>query len=272
MHGITRQGFYKRSTAHQPDIALEDRLIAEVKRERRTQPFMGTRKLYRETSAHCHMGRDAFFALLRRHKLLIKRKARLVVTTTPGLVRYPNLYRDAVLTAPGQALVSDITYIRTEEGFAYAALVTDASSRKILGYDLSTSLDAEGSLRALRMALTELRDPRGVIHHSDRGCQYSSSSYVAQLQAVGMRISMTERHHCAENALAERVNGILKHEFMLRVKFRSLREARRALVSAIYIYNHKRPHLSLNYAKPAQVHAASMTETTNPKLSTFSRT
>lgn len=272
LHGLSRQGYYKRSRAHKLDAALEQRLIDEVKEQRRLQPFMGGRKLYHETSAHHHMGRDAFFGLLRRHKLLIKRKARFVLTTTAGLVYYPNLYRDARLTAPGQALVSDITYIKTQEGFAYAALVTDAFSRKILGFDLSTSLDAEGASRALRMALNELRDARGVIHHSDRGCQYSSAAYVAQLRAAGMQVSMTERHHCAENALAERVNGILKHEFMLSATFASVRDAKRALTSAIYIYNHKRPHLSLNYAKPAHVHAALMTATINPNLSTFFRT
>jgi len=272
LHGISRQGFYKRSVAHKLNAALEARLLDEVKELRREQPFMGGRKLFRETSANSHMGRDAFFGLLRRHRLLIKRKARFAITTTAGLIHYPNLYREAALTGAAQVLVSDITYIKTDDGFAYAALVTDAFSRKILGYDLSTSLEAEGALRALRMALGEIDDARGVIHHSDRGCQYSSSAYVAQLEAAGMRISMTERHHCAENALAERVNGILKHEFMLHATFRSARQAKRALASAIYIYNHKRPHLSLGYAKPAQVHAASMTGTINPKLSTFSRT
>jgi transposase InsO family protein len=159
------------------------------------------------------------------------------------------------LTASHQALVSDITYIRTDIGFVYLALVMDAYSRKIVGYDCSDSLEAEGCLRALDQALKQLPAGRQVVHHSDRGSQYCCYAYVDKLKAAGVQVSMTEKNHCYENAQAERLNGILKYEYGLKETFKDKNQAYAAVVQAIDLYNTRRPHQALNYAIPAEVHS-----------------
>lgn len=158
-----------------------------------------------------------------------------------------------VVTAPNQVWVSDITYIRTINGFCYLALITDMYSRKIVGYDLSDSLELAGCLRALQKALASTRRPAGLVHHSDRGIQYCSNQYVDKLKKHGIKISMTEENHCYENAIAERVNGILKDEFYLDQTFFSTRNAEQAAKNAIDIYNNKRLHVSLGYKTPNMV-------------------
>ena len=160
------------------------------------------------------------------------------------------------LTAPNQVYVADITYIRTLQGFCYLALLTDAYSRKIVGYNVSRSLSIEGSLASLKMAIRQSGNLTGLIHHSDRGVQYCSYEYTKLLKKNNIRISMTEQNHVYENALAERVNGILKDEFLLGETLQSYQVARKMARQAIDIYNNERPHLSINYEKPAQRHAA----------------
>lgn len=222
-------------------------------------PQLGGRKIFHELRWIIPFGRDRFFDWLRRHGLLAMIKRRFPATTYSkhALKKFRNLIREFEVTAPGQVVVSDITYIALEEGkFAYASLVTDAFSRKIIGYHVSTDLSVWGPLKALRMALREVPNPRGLIHHSDRGVQYCSKPYIDELERHGVAVSMTERQHCAENAMAERVNGILKHEFGLKNRFRTIAAARKALHQAVWIYNNLRPHLALNYEKPANVHAA----------------
>ena len=150
---------------------------------------------------------------------------------------------------------SDLTYIRTEEGFLYAALITDKVSRKIVGAHIGDSLEAEGCLRALDMALADLPEGHHPIHHSDRGCQYCCHAYVDGLRERGLGISMTEVMHCYENALAERVNGMLKQEYGLDQKFRSKAQARKAFDQAVWLDNHRRPHTKLDMRFPAVVHA-----------------
>ena len=157
------------------------------------------------------------------------------------------------VTAPNQVWVSDITYIRTVSGFCYLALITDMYSRKIVGYDISDSLELTGCLRALKLALRQARPAAGLVHHSDRGVQYCSNQYVNELKKRKIRISMTEENHCYENAIAERVNGILKDEFYLDQCFFDTRYAIKATKNAIYIYNNKRLHLSLGYKTPNMV-------------------
>ena len=151
--------------------------------------------------------------------------------------------------------MSDLTYIRTEEGFLFAAVIMDRFSRKIVGSHIGDSLEAEGCLRALEMALTVLPQGRFPIHHSDRGCQYCCHDYVNRLQQMGLPISMTEVMHCYENAAAERVIGILKQEYELDRSFRTKEQAAKAFVQAVFLYNYRRPHLCLNYRTPAQCHA-----------------
>ena len=169
---------------------------------------------------------------------------------------YDNLLRGMELTSPHQAWVSDITYIRTEEGFVYLCLVMDAYSRAIVGYDCSDSLEREGALRALGRALEQLPAGGGTIHHSDRGSQYCCCEYVRRLQAAGVGISMTQENHCYENGQAERLNGILKQEYGLGGCLGSKREAWRAVSEAVELYNWRRPHQSLGYAVPMAVHEA----------------
>jgi putative transposase len=157
------------------------------------------------------------------------------------------------VTAPNQVWVSDITYIRTVNGFCYLALITDMYSRKIVGFDVSDSLELAGCLRALQKALWHARPAAGLVHHSDRGIQYCSNQYVNELKNRDIQISMTEENHCYENAIAERVNGILKDEFYLDQCFFSLKNAQIATKNAINIYNNKRLHLSLDFKTPNMV-------------------
>lgn len=235
-------------------------MLVWVNEERSKHPLMGARKLFfklqeRLAEAGISFGRDRFFRLLRQAGLLLPRRVRNACRTTDsrhGFRRYDNLLKGLSLTAAHQALVTDITYIRTLEGFRYLSLVTDAYSRKIVGYDLSASLTVEGSLRALTMAIKQLPCTLGVLHHSDRGVQYCSHAYTGLLREGGMRISMTSDVY--ENAIAERLNGILKEEYSLSMTFISEQQARRAVDEAVFLYNDDRPHTSLGYLTPSQVH------------------
>jgi transposase InsO family protein len=166
------------------------------------------------------------------------------------------MLKDMQVIAPNQAWVSDITYIRLQEGFAYLSLLTDYYSRKVVGCCLSRSLGLEGSLQALQQALSVTRHPQGLVHHSDRGIQYCSAPYTSLLHQHGIRISMTEVDHCYENALAERVNGILKDEYSLDATFADYGQAHRACKEAVRLYNTRRPHWSLGLKTPEEVYKA----------------
>lgn len=232
-----------------------------VKAIRHRQPRVGTRKLHRMVNERLkpdgiEIGRDRLFELLRVHNLLIRRRRHPKQTTWSGhrLHKYGNLIRDLELNRPNQVYVADITYLQTLEGFCYLALITDAYSRKIVGHDVSRSLSFEGSLRALQMALAPLSGSIQLIHHSDRGIQYCSHVYVNLLTKYSIQISMTEELHVYENAKAERVNGILKSEFLLGECLASIDIAEKMVKDAIEIYNNERLHLSLDYQTPAMKH------------------
>ncbi len=204
------------------------------------------------------IGRDRFFSWLRDQDLLISPK-RMHVHTTQSNHRFwlhKNLTHEFIPKKPNQLWVSDITYIRTREGFCYLALITDAYSRKIVGYDISNSLNLEGCLRAIKLAIQTASDLTQLVHHSDRGFQYCSHPYTDFLKDHGVKISMTDKGNCYENALAERVNGILKNEFNLDYTFKSKKLAIRAVHNSIYIYNQHRPHWANNLQTPQQKHAA----------------
>jgi transposase InsO family protein len=171
-----------------------------------------------------------------------------------GLPVFHNLVKDRELTAPRQAWAGDITYIRTEVGFLYLSLLMDRWSRKIVGYHAGDTLEAEGAIRALDMALGEVPVGSFPVHHSDRGGQYCSHRYVEKLKAHGLSISMTEEMHCYENAPAERLNGILKQEYGLGYSFRSKEQALAAVSEAVFLYNTRRPHRALNYETPENMH------------------
>jgi putative transposase len=261
--GMTRQNYYKRRCRRQR-LAVDEELVVElVRSERQVQPQLGGRKLLRvverELSKACiSMGRDRFFDLLRKHNLLIKRRLRSARTTDSrhSFRVYGNLLKGLVLTGPHQALVADITYIRTDDGFVYLCLVMDACSRAIVGHDCSDTMEREGAIRALRQALGQLPAGSVAFHHSDRGSQYCCREYVEMLTAAKVSISMTEENHCYENGKAERLNGILKQEYGLGGTFGDKSQARQAVAEAVALYNHRRPHEALGYAVPMDVHQA----------------
>lgn len=257
--GYSRQGYYKRIHLEEKRREQERHVLGEVQKIRRKQACVGGKKIHKDLHGRgTQIGRDRLFELLRRNNLLI-RPRRNYVKTTYSKHRfhvYKNLIREVAIVHPEQVYVSDITYIDTEEGYCYLSLVTDAYSRKIVGYAISKSLAIEGSLKAVKMALKGVNNPGGLIHHSDRGIQYCSKAYVSLLKRHNVRISMTEESHVYENALAERVNGILKNEFSLGKRLRSYAIAKKMVKEAIEIYNNERLHMSLNYGTPAQKHAA----------------
>jgi len=259
---MSRQNYYAARRLRQRRQIDEALILKLVKNERQVQPRLGGRKLRHLLAmdleeAGVSIGRDRFFELLAEHDLLVVPKPGAPHTTNSRhcLPVFHNLLAGMILKAPNEAWVSDLTYIRTDEGFLFAALITDAYSRKIVGAHIGDSLEAEGCLLALDQAQGDLPAGKQPLHHSDRGCQYCCHEYVERLQVRGMAISMTEIQHCYENALAERVNGILKQEYEMDRTFRTKAQAKAAFLQAVYLYNHRRPHLMLNYRFPANVHA-----------------
>ena len=245
LFGRSRQAFYDTANRKQNADMREAIIIQIVSELRELMPRLGTRKLLYELQSRLsehqiQIGRDGLFALLARQGLLLRRRQRKVRTTYSDhpYGRYPNLVANLTLTASEQVWVADITYLRVGESFCYLSLITDAYSRKIVGYHLSDNLRTEGTLLALEMALSSrLKPDQRLIHHSDRGFQYCCNAYVERLEQKGAFISMTEQSDPRENAIAERVNGILKHEFRLKKYFASQQQALEAVVAGIEIYN-----------------------------------
>ena len=259
--GMSRQNFYKGRIARRR--AEVDALLVEqlVKGERALQPRLGGRKLFKILTPVLEkegikLGRDRFFDILREKGLLVPPLPKSPGTTKfePSLPVFHNLVATLKLTGPNQAWAADITYIRTDEGFLYLSLITDMWSRKIVGFHVGASLETEGALSALAMALASLRGCAKPVHHSDRGCQYASHLYVGKLREAELQVSMTEELHCYENAMAERVNGILKQEYYIGSCFRNKNQAKKAVKQAVYLYNTRRPHTSLDYQTPEEMH------------------
>jgi len=259
--GMSRQNYYAARRLRRRREVDEELIVELAKRERQMQPRLGGRKLMHLLEgdlkeARVEIGRDRFFEVLARNDLLVvpKRGRPRTTNSRHSLPVFGNLLRGKEMTGPDQAWVSDLTYIRTEEGFLYAAMITDVYSRKIVGAHIGDSLEVEGCLEALEQALKSLAEGKHPIHHSDRGCQYCCHAYVERLQARELPISMTQIMHCYENALAERVNRILKLEYEMDRTFRTKAQARKAFEQAVWLYNHRRPHLMLDYRFPADVH------------------
>jgi putative transposase len=232
-----------------------------VMRIRCQMPRIGTRKLYylikaELKSLNIKIGRDVLFNFLRSEHLLIKPKRSYVKTTNSKhwMKKYPNLVKGIELTKPEQLWVSDITYIKTDRGHEYLSLITDAYSKKIMGYELLDNLSAVGPLNALDMALKNRKYSHDLIHHSDRGLQYCSADYIEKLKSSGINISMTENGDPYENAVAERINGILKYEFLIIDGFTNHLQALNVIKESIGIYNEQRPHLSCDMLTPNQAH------------------
>lgn len=224
-------------------------------------PRLGTRKLHHLISEGSGskgplIGRDALFTLLREEDLLVKRKRRYTKTTDSRhwLRKYPDLTRNLEVTKPEQLWVADITYLSLKEGFCYLHLVTDAYSKKIMGYQLSATLEAHHSVAALKMALSHCRSMDRLIHHSDRGLQYCSLAYTGLLEKTQIQISMTQDGNPYDNAVAERINGILKDEFSLDDTFEDFAQVQKEVKESIDSYNERRPHLSNHFLTPCQMH------------------
>jgi len=259
--GLSRQSYYKSHHKREKQAIQEELLIDGIKKIRQDHEKMGGRKVWGKlknlmAENGIYLGRDRFFDLLRQNNLLIHRRKKAPYTTDSrhGLRTYPNLLKHMELTAPHQAWVSDITYIRTWEGFSYLSLITDAYSREIVGYHVGHNMEVEGCLKALRMAIRQLPPDAHPIHHSDRGSQYCSHAYTKLLKSHQIQISMTEENHCYENAIAERLNGILKQEYGLKRTLPSRKIARIACAQAIRLYCTDRPHMSLGMKTPYEVH------------------
>ena len=263
--GVTRQAYYQNGWKGIEISIEEDLILKEVLKIRKDHKRMGTRKLYEKLHPFMQefqikMGRDSLFDLLSSNNLLVRKRKRRIHTTQSfhWLRKYSNLIRDFVPTGPNQLWVSDITYWKIQRGHLFISFITDAYSHKIVGYQVAETLEAIESVQALKMALSGLsEEPDGhfqLIHHSDRGVQYCSNEYVKLLQDKNIKISMTENGDPLENALAERVNGILKDEYLNESRVTSIEEARKVLTRSVILYNEDRPHMSIGNRYPSLVH------------------
>ena len=229
---------------------------------RKRHPKLGARKLLTLLEPYLlehqiKMGRDALFGLLAEHHLLIKRRKRRIQTTHSfhRFRKYPNLIRDFIPTRTNLLWVSDITYWRLKDRFIYISFITDAYSHKIVGYQVDETLETASTLRALQMAIDEaVGSLEGLIHHSDRGIQYCSHNYVKLLQDNEVHISMTENGDPLENAIAERVNGIIKGEYLDCYHVETINQATELLGEVVDLYNQERPHMSIGTLNPEQIH------------------
>ena len=260
--GHSRQAYYQHLKAQGQEALQQDLLLQEVLRIRTTQKRIGARKLLIMMNVFMQqhairIGRDAFFEMLGNHGLLVRRRKRSKPQTTFSnhwLRKYQNLIIGLIPNAANQLWASDITYIHLEDGFAYLSLITDAYSHKIVGFFLGEDLSAKGCAMALKMAMNSNPTQDKLIHHSDRGLQYCSHDYVRLLQGNGIQISMTQNGDPRENALAERVNGILKDE-LLEIRYPSFAQAQVAIAAAISTYNFQRPHSSVDMLTPVAAHS-----------------
>lgn len=264
LFGRSRQAYYEQQKAKN-DKGLQEALVLNlVAAIRRELPACGTDKLYFMLKAsfaehQIKLGRDGLYDLLGRHGLLIRHRRRRPFTTDSNhpYRQYPNLIRNMPLSAAGQLWVSDITYIRKTSGFSYLSIITDAYSHKIVGYKLHPSLHSAGAIDALIMAAADTKRTKDLIHHSDRGIQYCCADYVQMINHYGIRLSMTENGDPYENAIAERINGILKYEHGLKETFSSEATAREAVDKAVHCYNERRIHDSCARLTPVRAHEES---------------
>jgi putative transposase len=262
--GLTRQAYYQNSWQAISTSIEEELILKKVLDIRKNHQRMGTRKMYDLMQVYMEehsikMGRDGLFSLLAANNLLVRRRKRRIQTTYSShwLRKYPNLIRNIELTGANQLWVSDLTYWKISTGeHLYISFITDAWSHKIVGYQVAETMEAIETAAALKMALKGIEGKKEVnlIHHSDRGVQYCSSEYVSILKAQQINISMTENGDPLENAIAERINGILKEEYLDNHQVTNLKEARQLLKASVDLYNNQRPHMSLGNKAPALIH------------------
>jgi putative transposase len=260
--GVTRQAYYQHLWYKEAISTEQELVIKEVKRIRQSHRYMGTRKLYEMIQPflldhQIKIGRDALFDLLAANGMLVRRRKQIIRTTNSfhWLRKYPNLIKDFIPQAINQLWVSDITYWKLQNHHVYISFITDAFSHKIVGYHVADSLAAVETLNALRMALGNLNiSTTNLIHHSDRGLQYCSEEYVKQLNQHQIKISMTETGDPLDNAIAERINGIIKNEYLCNYTVNNITEAKTVLKSVIELYNNERPHMSNGNLTPQHIH------------------
>jgi len=261
LFGKSRQAFYEQNKQNN-DKGLQDavvlKLVAEIRQD---LPRCGVDKLHfmLQPSFVLHgikLGRDGLYRLLGNYGLLIRHRNRKPYTTNSyhHYKKYPNLIKDMKLTGAGELWVSDITYIRKANGFSYLSIITDAYSHKIVGYKLHPTLHSEGAIDALLMAAADTKRSATLIHHSDRGIQYCCSEYVRMIEHFGIQLSMTEKGDPYENAIAERINGILKYEHGLKETFTNETMAKQAVDDAVKKYNEIRIHDSAGRLTPNMAH------------------
>lgn len=259
LFGLSKQAYYKRIKHEQQKAISWQPIRASILNMRKSMPRLGTRKLhYMLTKDDIHIGRDHLFDLLRQENMLVPTRKRYVRTTDSShwMRKYPNLIKDVELIRPEQVWVADITYLNTQaDGNLYLHLITDAYSKQIMGYELCSNMNAESTDKAMQMALNNRKyKEQPLIHHSDRGSQYCSKLYIDRLKTDKISISMTESGSPYDNAVAERVNGILKTEFGLGDQLTGQKEAFKQTTQSIFTYNNHRPHLSCQMLTPAQMH------------------
>lgn len=255
--GVSKQAYYKAGKNRKRQKELEEKVLREVMKVRKEQPRIGTRKIHYLLKDEINIGRDKLFSIMKREEMLIGKKRKYIKTTNSKhwMQTYKDISKEEELKQAEQLWVSDITYLSSRGETLYLHLVSDAYSKQIMGYRLSNDLKSESTLKALQMAIKRRIYPdRQIIHHSDRGLQYCSKLYKDELIKNNCLISMTENGSPYDNAVAERINGILKDEFYCDEKFDNFQQAKKHIEQSIFIYNNKRPHLSCSMLTPIQMH------------------
>lgn len=258
----SRQAYYKQLKRVSDYKTTTDKVVILVKEARHEQYRKGTRKVYLDIKPELNklgikIGRDKLFKLLKDNDLLVKPKKKKYTVTTDSkhfLRKHKNKIKNIKIDQPEKVFVSDITYIKVNGKSAFLFLITDAYSKKIMGWNLDYSMSTSDGIKALKKAVKNKIYNRNTIHHSDRGLQYCSFEYIKYLKKKNMIPSMTEDQHVYENAIAERVNGILKQEFDIGLGYYDMNEAQSEITKAIEIYNNKRRHISLDYSTPDFIH------------------
>lgn len=256
LFGYTKQSYYKRKVGRTPKFD-EQEVLRKILSIRGQLPRCGVRKLHHiMNNEEQRIGRDYLFDLLRERSLLIAKRKKYHKTTNSKhwMRKYPNIIKEVEVNRPEQLWVADITYLQVTTKHYYLHLITDAYSKKIVGYELSDNMQATTTLKALQKAVKQRKYNTPLIHHSDRGLQYSSAIYTQTLKENGIEISMTQESDPYENAIAERVNGILKDEFGLDIVFQTFELLEKQVMQSIALYNQLRPHLSIEMLTPNQAH------------------
>ncbi len=262
MFGVSKQAYYKRIKASEKRQNIQEKVIEIVQKARKRQRKMGTRKLYDKIQNelkenNIKIGRDALFTILRNNAMLVKKNKCYHITTDSKHFYYtaPNLLKETVLDHAEKAVVCDITYIKTDQGHAYLSLVTDPYSKKIMGYALEDNMKVQMVKNALKMAHRNFQfNRKEIIHHSDRGLQYCCPDYTEFAKKLGFKMSTTQKYDPYENAVAERINGILKYEFGFKNVIPNLKIAQKMIKEAVEIYNNERTHWSLDLKTPQEAH------------------